>query len=835
MVHSLFSVKKTFALIVILLCGFAVGNAQNTTSGSDFEIANPLQNNPQEYEVLNVEVTGLTTTRESFVKSVSGLEEGVTITHPGEDIPNAIRQLEQTGLFTNIRIVRTGIEGNGINLEIRLEEQPKLDGFEIQGVKRSHRRDLEDRINLLSGFAVTDGSIAQAERTIKRYFEEEGYWFTEIETSTSEADSVRNRVTLYFDIDPGERPEVQEITFKGNENFDDKTLRKQLDAVKKDRWWRIFSKSLFKDEDFEEAKDNLREFYAKNGFIDFRILDDSVSTFNYDNRRWLITKREETGVRVEVEVDEGPQYKVNDITWDGNTVYTDEQLSDVLGMEEGEIFNQSEFREKTQGGTRDGNDIVSMYQNIGYLFFTLEPDFDVVGEDSLDITMNIVENDIATVNEVGFSGNTKTHDDVVRRTLRTVPGQTYSRASIIRDIRELGQLGYFDPEAIEPDLRPDQEDKTVDIEYILDESQSTDNFEFSGGFGGQGIGVILSSRVNFNNFSLGRAVRGEGWNPIPSGDGQTMSLGVQVTGSGYQSYSMNFQEPWLAGRPLSLGVNSSYDLIKYRNSNVRNELFSSSVSLGKRLKWPDDYFSTRTTLSYQLYDVAGGASFLAEGTSSIVSLRQTLERNSTDNPISPSSGSKLELSGEIAPPLPNFSQYYKIKSSYQNHTALTERLTFTNSAEFGYLGYLGSARQSDFQRFVLGGTQMQQRQSFLDDNIEMRGYPGGRNGSISPLVDGELRGGRIYNKFSTELRLEAVSEEQLQLIPYTFFDAGNAYLDAKDFAPNDLKRSAGVGARIYLPILGLVDISYGYRFDGIPGTNVQPGEWEFLFNIGAPF
>jgi len=449
--------------------------------------------------------------------------------------------------------------------------------------------------------------------------------------------------------------------------------------------------------------------------------------------------------------------------------------------------------------------------------------------------MDIIEDEIATIQRVSFDGNTKTHDDIIRRTLRTVPGQKYSRQAIIRTIRELGQLGYFRSQSIEPNLAPDQENHTVDISYTLDESQSTDNFEFSGGFGGQGIGLILSAKLNFNNFSMQRAIRGEGWNPIPSGDGQKLSLGVQVTGSGYQSYSLGFQEPWLAGRPLSLGVNMSYDLISYRGRSERNELLSSSVTLGRRLDWPDDYFTHQSVLSYQLYDVAGGASFLAEGTSSIVSIKQVLERNSTDNAISPTTGSKLRLSAEVAPPLPGFSQYYKLKSSYQNHTAIVGKLVMTNTVEYGYLGYLGEGQRSNFQRFKLGGTQLQQRQSFLDDNIDLRGFPGGRNGSITPYRDGEAVGGRLYSKYSMELRYPAITEQQAQVYPYAFFDAGNAYLNPEQFAPFEVKRSVGFGTRIYLPILGLVDLSYGYRLDGIPVAGVEPGKWQFLFNIGAPF
>lgn len=833
MFQHFIDVKKFLFVLPLLVLSFTLSSfSQDSTS---FTIQNPLQATPQEYEILSVEVAGLTTTREDFVVSTSGLEVGTTVSIPGSDIGEAITRLNRTGLFTDIEVIDRGRTSAGINLEIRVQEQPKLQNFEIRGVKRSQRSDLRERINMLPGFAVSDASIGQAVNTIERYYKEEGYWSTKVDVSTGKTDTVRNRVTVYFDIDPGQKLEIKDISFTGNESFSDSRLRKQLGTIKEDTWWKFFSKKLFKEEEFETAKENLEAFYGENGFLDFRITGDSVYTFPYTQRRLFFLTNDATGIKVNISVEEGPQYKVREINWEGNTVYTDEQLTQALGFEKGDVFNQKKFTQNTEFNQKTNSDITSLYQNIGYLFFQVQPEIEVVGEDSVDITMNIYEDEIATVEAVEFSGNTKTHDDVVRRTLRTVPGQKYSRQNVVRTIRELGQLGYFRPEAITPNLNPDRENHTVDISYELDESQSTDNFEFSGGFGGRGIGVILSARLNFNNFSLGRAVRGQGWNPIPSGDGQKLSLGVQVTGSGFQSYNLGFQEPWLGGKPVSFGTNFSYDLIKFRRSNARNELFSASVSLGRRLKWPDDFFSQRTILSYQLYDVVGGASFLAEGTSSILSIKEVIERNSTNNPISPTTGSKFQISGEIAPPLPGFSQFYKIKTMYQNHTTLVGKLVLTNGIEYGYLGYLGESQRSNFQRFILGGTQLQQRQSFLDDNIDLRGFPGGTTGSISPFRDGEQVGGRLYSKYSLELRYPAISEQQVQVIPYTFFDAGNAYLTFEDFKPFEVKRSVGFGARVFLPILGLVDLSYGYRLDGIPGTDVNAGQWEFLFNIGAPF
>lgn len=827
MLKRLFIKGLSFIFLFLLTLFSTAGHAQDISGDSlDIEITNPLETTTRQYEILSITVAGVSTVRPDFVENTSGLDVGSTITIPGEDLTEAIERLNRTGLFSDIEINQLGTTANGIHLEIRVQEQPRLETFEIRGVKRSQRRDLRERINLLSGFAVTKSSTQQAINTINNFYKEKGYWGTEVDVSTGRTDTVRNRVTLYFDINAGKRLEIKDIRFEGNDSFKERKLRKALDTIKEDRWWKFFSKKLFKQDEYETAKQNLRDYYGENGFRDFRILDDSVFTYNY--------KKDKRGIGVWIKIEEGPQYKVRNITWEGNTVYTDAQLTQALDFEKGDIFNTKKFDEKLTF-SQDGTDIIGLYHNVGYLFSQVTPQIEVVAEDSLDIHFNIIEDEIATINEVTFSGNTKTHDDIVRRTLRTVPGKTYSRQAVVRTVRELGTLGYFNQQSITPNLSPNIQDHTVDISYQLDESQSTDNFEFSGGFGGRGIGLILSARLNFNNFSIQRAWRGEGWNPIPSGDGQKLSLGAQITGSGYQSYSFGFQEPWLSGKPISFGVNLNYNLIKYRGTNIRNELFSSSVSLGKRLEWPDNYFSHRTILNYQLYDVAGGASFLAEGTSSIISLREVIERNSLDNPISPTTGSKFSFSVEVAPPLPSFSQFYKLKTSYQNHTTLVGKFVFTNTIEYGYLGYLGDARRSNFQRFLLGGTQLQQRQSFINDNIDLRGFPGGLDGAISPRIDGEEVGGRLFSKYSLELRYPAVSEQQVQVIPYLFADAGNAYLNIEDFAPFNLKRATGVGVRIFLPILGLVDLSYGYRLDGIEGTSVAAGEWEFLFNIGTPF
>ncbi len=818
-----FTLSKRILLTFFLLLGtvfFTEG-----LIAQDFKLTDPTLEIPQEYTILGVEVRGNEFTREQFIINASSLSEGSTITYPGEDISDALKRLYRVGLFSDVKVFITEKTLTGIRLIIEVTEQPRMYEYKIEGVKRSERRDLKKTISLLAGTAITEANIAQAKSQIYKFYKEKGLWFTEVDVTT-EPSNVENRLNLIFTVEKGKKLEVKDIEFSGAEAFSDRKLRKKIKPLREDAWWKFLSKKTFKEEDFEEGKEKVLSYYRNNGYSDVRILSDSVWVFDY--------KKNKNGIKVRLNIAEGPQYKIRNITWDGNTVYTDEQLSLSLGFEKGDVFNEEKY-EQNISFNQSSTDINSLYQNIGYLFFQAVPVITKVGEDSLDVHFDLYEDEIATIRNVSFSGNTSTHDDIVRRTLRTIPGNTFSRDAIVRSIRELSTLGYFDPQNITPDYIPQYQSKEVDITFDLDESQSTSNFEFSGGYGGQTIGAIISARLNFNNFSLKRAIEGD-FTPFPSGDGQTLSLGVQVTGTGYQSYSFGFVEPWLNGKPTSLGVNLSYNYIRFRNSDQRNKLFSASVSLGKRLRWPDDYFSTRSVLSYQLYDVVDGfATGLAEGTSSLISFTQVLERNSLDNFISPNSGSKFTLSGEIAPPLPGFSEFYKIKTEFQHHIPVVGKLVLTSQADYGFIGYLTNDRQSNFQKFLVGGTQLQQRQSFLYDNIDLRGYPGGLNESIAPVVNGQQVGGRIFAKYTLEMRYPAVSTEQLQLIPYVFFDAGNSYLNFSNFDPFSLKRSVGFGTRLFLPVLGLVDLSYGYRLDGVDDTSVIPGQWEFLFNIGAPF
>lgn len=792
-------------------------------------LTNPLDNPPRQLIINSIDVVGNETRSQTMIIATSGLQIGEEITVPGDAIGEAIKRLFRTGLFSDVFISEVGRTGNRIDLRIHVVEQPRLDRYEITGVRRSQRRELREQIPLLTGFAVTESSLSQSINVIKRYYREKGYRNTEVEVITTDIDELRNRISLEFKVNRGERIQISSIEFEGNENFSDRSLRRQLKSIKRNTFWRFLSRQTFDRASYAEAQQNLINHYKKNGFRDVRIVEDSVYVYQRNERR--------QGIGVFMRVEEGPQYRVRNITFEGNSVYPDQVLASSLDFEKGDVFNEEKYNENLRSN-RHNTDVIALYHDSGYLFLQLEDNIRVVPGDSLDIHIQMVEDEKATIRRVEFVGNTKTNDHVVRRNLRSVPGDFYSRSGIQRTIRELAILGYFVPENIIPDLEPDFEEKTVDIYYSLDESTSTDNFELSGGFGGRQFGVILSARINFNNFSAQNFTDRESWRPLPSGDGQRLSLGVQMTGRGFRSYNASFQEPWLFGRPNSFGVGAYYSFLRFSGLGGVTERytnFGTSVSLGRRLTWPDNYFTQTTILSYQYFESGVSRGLIEAGDASTLSVIFGLERNSLDNFISPNYGSKFTASLELAPPIIGFQQYYLGEIKFQHHLPIVGSLVLTSGFDFGYLGWFSDKDRSQYQRFYLGGTQLQQQQTFYQNNIDMRGFPGGRNGSISPYDGLEPIGGRIYNKYVAELRYPAIRSEQVQLIPYVFFEAGNSYLDFNTYDPFNVKRVAGFGTRVFLPILGLIDLSYGYRLDGIPETRIRPGQWEFLFNIGAPF
>ncbi|MDX1530806.1 MAG: outer membrane protein assembly factor BamA [Rhodothermales bacterium] len=801
---------------------------------------------PQQYEVLGVSAEGVAdeATRQ-FVLQTSGFQAGDRVTIPGDEvISDAIRRLYELGNFTDVDVIAEKFVGNGVFLLVRVEEVPRVGEYAFEGIKGGWKDDLRRQVPLLRGRALREADVERSRQLVLDYLAEKGYRAAAVEVRRTPA--ADGRVNLTFVVERGEKVEVADVRFFGNAAYGEKTLRKRLKNTPENRWWRFWGGETFDDDGFEEDLDNLVKFYNDRGYYSARVVRDSV---------WVRTDEGEPELVVDVYVEEGPQYVVRDIAFDGNTEYTDEQLRAALGIEPGETYNRSKI-EQNLYYTQDHSDITSLYSDQGYLRFNIRPTVQEVEGDSLDLLFQISEGDVYEFGQVSIKGNTRTKDYVVRRQLRTVPGQTYSRQAIERSIRELMQLNYFDQEGLAegPRVAIDEEEKEVDLTYNLVETGG-DQLELSGGWGGGGYGVILQARVTFNNFSIQNLFDPSAWRPIPSGDGQQLSLAIQTNGARYQNYSVSFTEPWFRGRNTPVGFSLSYthrdfsSRTLFGGSSTTGELtdrnqfssFSGRLFYRQQLKWPDDFFQTGTDLSYRRYDV-DGASFsnaygLPLGISQELTVRQSLTRNSFDNPLFPSVGSSLLLSAEVATPVPGFIQYHKERFQTKWVTPVIGRIALSFDADFGYIGSL-TGDDVEFQRFLVGGSPLDVQGGYLGygkDLLFMRGYP---LGAISPRAGGRLVGGRILNKYSMEARLLALQSPQLSFAPYVFLDAANAWSGFDAYNPADLYRSAGFGAKVFLPILGMVDLNYGYQIDSFVDTNpssntVITPRWRFQFSLGG--
>ncbi|MEO1631839.1 MAG: outer membrane protein assembly factor BamA, partial [Bacteroidota bacterium] len=726
--------------------------------------------------------------------------------------------------------------GEGIFLLIRVEEQPRLASIQFEGVKRGQRDDLEETVPLLRGRPVRPADLARTEQAIINYFRDEGYLLATVDHTVSVNDN--GRADVVFNVDRGRKVEVENISFVGNDSFSERTLRKRLKNTPEDRWWRFWSGESFVAQDFEEDLQTLVDWYQDEGYYGARVLQDSV---------WVEGEAQgEPEVHIQIKVEEGPLYVIRDVSFEGNTEYTDAQLRTALGFEVGEPYSKKKFEQNLYYNP-DHSDIASLYTDRGYLRFNAIPTITTTQGDSLDIAFLINEGDIYEFGQITIAGNTKTKEHVVRRELRTIPGQTYSRQAIERSVRELVTLNYFAQEELAggPSIEIDEETRTVGLTYNLTEAGG-DQLELSGGWGGF-TGLLLQAGVRFNNFSIQNLFDGSAWRPVPSGDGQTLALQVQTNGRFYQNYSLSFTEPWFRGRPNPVGFSLGYTYNGLRSRFVSDQvgegdsfqLVSARVFNRFRLKWPDDFFQTGTDLSYRLYNINGqgfsNAFGLPVGVSQELNVRQSLTRNSLNNPIFPSAGSSFLFSAEAALPLPGFIQYHKWRLSNDWYLPIFGRLSFGAKADYGYIGSL-TGDEVEFQRYLLGGSPLDAQGNFIGfgkDVLFMRGYP---LGVISPRQDGEAVGGRIFNQYSAEIQLLAVQSPQLQFAPYLFADAGNAWDSFDTYSPSRLFRSAGFGAKIFLPILGLVDLNYGYQIDPfVPRNSTDTGlpQWRFQFSLGG--
>jgi outer membrane protein insertion porin family len=846
---------------------------------------------PRDFTIMDITVTGVKFLQTNYLVNISGLTAGEKIQIPGEQITQAIDKFWNLGLFSDVKITATKIEGASIWLDIHLTERPRLSKLTLHGLNKNDTKDVNDKIKLKPGNQITENVLNNTETIIKKHFNDKGFFNCTVQIVQKADSSPGNKVFLDITVDKGKKVKIQDINFIGNENFTDARLRKTLKKTKQ-RSINFFKPSKYLDSQYKEDKKHLIEFYNKNGYRDARITGAKL------------TKIDKKRIGLEVDVEEGIKYYVRNITWVGNTKYGSAALARVLGMKKGDVYDQSKIEKRLMS---DDDAVTSQYMDEGYLFFGVDPVEANIEGDSIDLEMRISEGPQATINRILIKGNTKTNEHVIRREIRTIPGDLFSKTNIVRSVRELAAMGHFNPENIAPNPIPNMADGTVDIEYSLEE-RSNDQLEVSGGWGGYGfVGTI---GIRFSNFSASHLLDLKSWRPIPTGDGQTLSVRAQTNGRYYQAYNLSFVEPWFGGKkPNSFSTSFYYTITKsFTNSTISSGLskdsyfkvLGASVGLGRRLSWPDDYFVLYTELGLQRYYLnQWGSNFIInDGVSNIISFHISLSRSSQDQMIYPRRGSSFSLSLKFTPPYSLFMKdgFYKLSSAeemavynditdqypdlspeirqaYANteienrensskykfieyhkwtfnsawYTSLIGNLVLSARSEFGYLGYYNQAiGESPFEKFSVGGSGMMGYNLYGTDIVALRGYA---DGTLTPQTIEKRNGqniridnGNVYIKYTLELRYPFSLNPSATIFGLAFLEGGNAWEKIDQFNPFSIKRSAGVGVRAFLPMFGMLGIDWGYGFDLPNAYDTPPDEirrghhgGEFHFTMGQQF
>jgi len=794
--------------------------------------------NPKDYIIAGITISGVKYLDNKVLLMIAGLNVGDKISVPGDDISKAIKKLWKQGLFESIDISYTKIQGDKIFLDIELKEQPKLRRFSFRNIRKSEADDLRDELGMVRGNAVNKNVLMRSENTINQYFIDKGFYNVETNIRQVRDSANANQITLVFDIKKGVKVKINEIKIIGANKIATDKLKMRFKETKEKRFYRFWKASKYIKSDFKDDMKSMIAYYSKEGYRDARIISDSIVKLNNNL------------IDIYININEGSRFYFGDIKWVGNTKYPSSTLSKVLGINKGEVYDRQKLETQLFMDMEKG-DVHSLYMNQGYLFSQITPVESRINGDTIDLEIRVYEGKQAIVKHVTVKGNTKTHDEVILREIRTKPGQLFNRADIIRTQRELAQLRYFDQEKLNVNPKPNPADGTVDIEYIVEET-SSDQIEMSLGWG---MGALIGTvGVSFNNFWLKGVGKKDAWRPIPSGGGQKLSLRIQSNGIYYQSYSASFTEPWLGGKkPNSLTV-SAYQSVQSngltKGDPARSAIIISGVTvgLGKRLQWPDDYFSLYQSLSFQNYDLKNYARVFSydNGTSNNFSYTLSLSRNSVDHPIYPKSGSDITTSVQFTPPYSllnhkdyramedadkfHWVEYYKWKVNFSWYTGLgktkeAQKFVIHTRAKFGFLGYYNEdIGYSPFERFYLGGDGLS---GFSLDGRELIGMRGYTNNSLSPPT-----GATVYSKYTMELRYPISTNPMATVFIMGFIEAGNSWATMKQFNPYDLHRSAGVGARIYLPMFGLLGLDWAYGFDPIPGFPGMAGN-QFHFSMNG--
>jgi len=892
-------VRDILPIYLLAFLPFSV-SAQNKIVNPDISYAGT----PRQCEIGGITVKGVSDYEDAILINLSGLNVGQRIEVPGNEITEAVKRYWKHGLFSEVSITADSIVDSQIYLCIHLALRPRITSIEYHGVKKSERNDLESKLGMTKGMSLTKNIIDRAKILARKYFDDKGYKNAEIEISQHDDVTGKNQVVLEVNIDKKEKMRVRRIIFEGNEKLSDKKIKGKFFSKgafgkihESGKLHNLFKAKKYTPERYAEAKQALLDKYNELGFRDATIEDDSI---------WTVDDKH---INIYVKVDEGEKYYIRNITWVGNTVYNSDVLDKILDMKKGDVYNQKLMNKRL---IEDDDAVHNNYYNNGYIFSSVEPtDINVV-DDSIDVEVRIMEGTQAHLNMVRIFGNDRLYEEVVRRELRTKPGDLFSKDALMRSAREIASMGYFDPESVNPDVKPNLEDGTVDIDWNL-EQKSNDQLELSLGWGQ--TGVIGRVGIKFNNFSLrnllGKNKLHRGF--LPAGDGEQIGLNFQTNGRYYRSYNANYSTGWFGGkRPNAFNVGVYYSKQSDVSSNYYNSAYLNSLSSmyygsstynsgyfnnydayldddkyikllgvslgwGKRLRWPDDYFQLSATLSYQRYMLKDWQYFLiTNGNCNNINLNLALTRNSTDNPLFPRHGSEFSLSVSLTPPWSAFDsknyanlatqetysknqdqwnseqaekykwvEYHKWKFKSRTYTSLSSGqkcFVLMTRVEFGLLGSYNKNKKSPFETFYVGGDGMSgYSTSYAEETIGLRGYDNGAISSTAYVMGGEWTGSRYsaydayaYDRFTLELRYPFMLGNTT-IYGLGFLEGGNAWAKTRDFNPFDMKRSAGFGVRLYLPMVGLMGIDWAYGFDKVYNGGWQRGGGQFHFVLGQEF
>lgn len=856
--------KKLTLLFLLLIFGYS-GFSQVAADSTNVSVS---YSSPQKYVIGGLEIVGIKYFDHASLLQATGLQVGDEVEIPGDAVTSAIKNLWNLQLFSDVKVVVAKIVDGKVYLQFYLQEVPSLSKMNITGVTKSEREAIFGKVVMIEGQKISKPQLNNAQKAILDYYKEKGFFNTEVTVVQRDDPNRKNYVFVDITVDKKAKVKIANITFHGVKNVKETTLKKAMKKTKEKKFKNFFFSKKFIESKYREDKDNLIAKYNDLGYRDAIVTKDSIS------------KNPDKTINLDLWISEGNKYYFGDIRWVGNTVYDKVVLDRVLGIKKGDVYDLKLLNDRLKDD--QSTNVSSLYNDHGYVFFQIDPVEVNISRDTINFEMRIYEGQQATIDRVEIKGNTKTNEHVARRELRTLPGDLFSKDNLLRSYRELGQLGHFDPEKIKPDVQPNYENNTVNIIYGLEE-KANDQVELSGGWGG---GMLIGSvGLKFSNFSVRNIFNKDAWRPLPTGDGQTLSLKVQTNGKVYQTYSLSFTEPWFGGKkPNSFTVSLFHNIYTIGESSYYTNPYSStgsygygsyygygstystdysdykvkaknvtsgiSVGYGYRLNWPDDYFSLYHELSYQynyLKNWNYGYTVISNGNTNTVSLKTALSRSSIVNPIYPRNGSSYTLSVELTPPYSlwdgkNYSssslsdqsrfrwiEFHKWKFKGSNFTALTndQKLILNTKFEYGYIGYYNKNKRSPIDGFSLGGDGMSGMSYYTYEVIGLRGYESNAL-TASPSAN-------VYDKLTMELRYPIALKESTTIYALAFLEGGNSWYDITQFNPFDIRRSAGIGVRIYLPMFGLMGVDWGYGFDKTHLSGGTGNKGQFAFTLGQQF